>query len=125
MIRAEEILMGRDRDHPITFDLSMNLARLLAAVNYVRGRYGRSLTVSSGYRPEAINKAAGGAKMSAHMTLEAVDFADSLGDFRAWCLSNQHELEKAGLYMESPDHTPTWVHLQTRAPKSGNRIFIP
>lgn len=123
MIKAEEILMGRDAEYPITPELTMNLARLLAALNYIRGRYGHPMVVSSGYRPGRFNRAAGGAGRSAHMTLEAADIQDRLGDFKAWCLSNVHELEKAGLYMESPDATPTWCHLQIRP--TSQRIFLP
>jgi hypothetical protein len=29
------------------------------------------------------------------------------------------------LYREDPGSTPGWVHLTTRAPKSGRRTFIP
>ena len=34
-------------------------------------------------------------------------------------------LEQLGLYMERPQWTPDWVHLQVRAPKSGRRVYVP
>jgi hypothetical protein len=52
-----------------------------------------------------------------------VDFVDVGGALAKWCVKNVQLLEKAGLYLENPEFTPTWVHLQTRPTK--NRIFIP
>jgi hypothetical protein len=125
MISVEECLMKREKEFPLDIDLVWNLARLTASINYIRGVYGKPLMVSSGYRPGYYNKQAGGATNSPHITCEAIDILDPHGDFAAWCIVNQHELEKAGLYMEDPAHTIGWVHLQIRAPKSGKRIFIP
>jgi zinc D-Ala-D-Ala carboxypeptidase len=115
--------MGRDVAQPLTEIQESNLARLLTALNLVRRAYGKPLTVSSGYRPAAINAAAGGAKRSAHMTCEACDFRDLDKTFAKWCLANLDVLVRAGLYLENPDFTPTWVHLQIRPTK--NRVFNP
>lgn len=123
MITRKEVLMGRDKDHPLTEVQENNLGRLLAALNIVRRAYGKPLTVSSGYRPAAVNAAVGGAKRSAHMTCEACDFSDPDKKFAEWCQANVDVLIRAGLYLESPAHTPGWVHLQIRPTK--NRIFIP
>lgn len=117
--------MHRHVDYPLDLEKALNAAILLGAINYIRGVYGKPLSVSSGYRPGHYNKRAGGAKNSSHLTCEAIDIVDKDGEFAKWCVSNQKELEKAGLYMEDPKHTEGWVHLQTRKPKSGNRIFIP
>jgi hypothetical protein len=130
MISRDEILKGRDRDYPLTPEMEQNLNRLLDAVNNVRKEWGKPLVVTSGYRPGHYNKSARGAKKSAHMTCEAVDFRDRDGSFGLWCLANLELLEKNGLYMESPIHTheppnARWVHLQIRRPASGNRVFIP
>lgn len=130
MISRDEVLKGRDRDYPLDSELELNLIRLLDAVNKIRKEWGRPLVVTSGYRPGHFNKSARGAKKSAHMTCEAVDFHDGDGEFGKWCLNNLKLLEEAGLYMESPlyTHEPPnkrWIHLQIRRPKSGNRVFIP
>jgi hypothetical protein len=34
-------------------------------------------------------------------------------------------LRDLGLWMEHPDKTPTWLHIQTVPPGSGNRVFWP
>jgi uncharacterized protein YcbK (DUF882 family) len=125
MIKLEEFLMSRDKEYPLSIEQALNAAKTLAAINYIRGRYGKPMKCSSGYRPGHYNKNAGGANNSAHLTCEAIDIEDLDGSFAKWCLANLKELEKAGLYMEDPASTPNWVHLQTRLPKSGNRIFIP
>jgi len=125
MIRLPEFLMGRHLEYPLTLELALNAAQLLAAINYLRGVYGKPLTVSSGYRPGHFNKRAGGAKNSSHLTCEAIDIADPDGKFGEWCLANLHHLEHANLYLENPAYTPGWAHLQARRPVSGNRVFIP
>lgn len=111
MITREEILMGRDKQFPLTSELEANLARLLTAVNAVRKAYGKPMVVSSGYRPAHFNTAAGGAKRSAHMICMAVDFRDPNGEIDKWCDENQDLLESLGLWQEHPDATKGWCHL--------------
>lgn len=123
-ISEAEYWMGRDTANPPTPEIRQNAEKLLIAVNLIRDLYGRPLTITSGYRPAAANAAAGGAKQSCHLTGQAVDFEDKDRKFVQWCLRNLDILEKAGLYMESPINCPVWVHLQTRAPKSGKRVFL-
>lgn len=123
MISRDEVLMGREKEYPLTPDLEKNLSRLLAALNLFRGAYGKPMNVSSGYRPGKYNQAAHGALNSSHVTCEACDFHDRDRALTKWCLANLDKLEKFGLWMESPISTPTWVHLQIRAVK--NRVFIP
>lgn len=123
MITVDEVLMGRDKANPLTPEQWRNLADLMGRINIIRAAYGKSLVVSSGYRPPAQNAAAGGAKNSTHMSCQAVDFADPNGEFKKWCLDNFDLIKKVGLYMEDPAFTPTWVHLQTRPTK--NNPFKP
>lgn len=61
---------------------------------------------------------------SAHLTGEAVDIADN-GELQKWLKKNMKKMEELGLYAEDFSATPTWVHLQKRAPKSGKRFFLP
>lgn len=121
MITRKEILMGREGEYPLSGILESNLANLLVALNAFRKLYGKPLRVSSGYRPGRFNTAANGAKTSAHLTCEAVDFKDADGAVKKFATAEV--LEKCGLYMEHPDATPTWCHLQIRETK--NRIFKP
>ena len=125
-ITYKEYLMGRDKHvTPMKSELT-NMHRLLTALNAFRHIYGKPMTISSGWRPSVFNKAVPGAAVqSAHITGEACDFSDpdrSLGKF---CMDNLELLGKLGLYLEDLAHTPTWVHLQIRKPRSGNRVFKP
>lgn len=124
-ITEAEYLMGRDAAAPLTPPIRENMEKLLISLNLIRDLYGKSMKVSSGYRPASINSTTKGAsKTSCHLTCEACDFQDTDRKLIQWCLRNLDILEKAGLYLESPINTPTWVHLQTRAPKSGKRVFL-
>lgn len=125
MITLKEFLMGRESMYPLDMEKALNAASLLASVNYIRGVYGKPLSVSSGYRPGHFNKQAGGATNSSHLWCQAIDLRDPNAEFAKWCLDNLKELEKAGLYLEDPAYTKGWVHLQTRATRSGRRVFKP
>lgn len=125
MITRDEILMGRDKQAPLTGLMEVNLRKLLKAINKLRDAYGKPMIVSSGYRPAAINATIpGAAKKSNHMACLAVDLADS-GKLAEYCLNNLKLLEEFGLWMEDPAHTKGWVHLQCVPPRSGNRVFKP
>lgn len=125
----KECLKGRDDEYPLTPELEANLERLLIALNEFRQAYGKPMHISSLYRPEAINKAAGGAKKSNHLVCLACDFSDPDGKLAEFCIQNLDLLERCGLYMEHPSVTKTktggWVHLQCVGPKSGKRVFYP
>lgn len=125
MISREEVLMGRDKDYPLTPELEKNLTKLLEALNKFRKIYGKPLIVSSGYRPGEYNKKAGGAKNSAHLTCEAVDFHDSDDKIKEFVVKNPKILEDCSLFMEDPSKTDNWIHLQIRIVTSGKRIFKP
>lgn len=82
--------------------------------------------VNSGWRPPAINAATpGAAPLSRHMTGQAVDVSDPESSLAFWCLANPAELEALGIWQENPAYTVGWCHLQTVAPRSGRRVFIP
>lgn len=125
-ITRNEVLMGRDKQYPLTPEMEQNLAKLLQALNLFRQMYGKPMIVTSGYRPAAINATvAGAAKKSNHQMCLACDFADPDKKLAKYCNDNLYILEQCGLYLESTDYTKNWVHLQVVPPKSGKRVFIP
>lgn len=128
--KREEYTKGRDKDAPLSQEQEENLHKLLTILDQLRELYGKSLQISSGYRPAAINAAVGGAKKSNHIMCLAVDFVDDKNRTLAkWCVANLKILEDLNLWMEDPRHTKSdngnWVHLQCVSPRSGKRIFIP
>lgn len=123
-ITKAEILMGREVEYPLSEELEENLTKLHYALNVFRAMYRKPMVVSSGYRPGDYNKKAGGGGKSAHLSCEACDFKDSDGELDKWCEENLYVLESIGLWLENPEKTEGWCHLQTRAAKSG-RVFNP
>ena len=121
LILPTEYLMGRDKDHPLTMAQAYNMADLLARVNWLISKVGGEYLVTSGYRPAAINAAVGGARLSAHTTCQAVDLAGN--ELARELQKNTQLLEECGLYLEHPDYTARWSHLQARPTK--NRVFRP
>lgn len=123
LITREEVLMGRDKEYPLSEAQAVNLSKLLKALNKFRNTYGKPMVVTSGYRPGSYNTRAGGAPNSAHLSCEACDFADTDGTLDQYCLDNQQVLIDCGLWQEHPDSTPGWIHIDTRPRK--NRVFRP
>lgn len=122
MITLEEILMGRAKFDELSEDLQKNGEELVRRLNLFRAEFGKPMYVTSGYRPAAQNAAAGGAKKSAHLTLEACDFRDN-GELFEFIKADPKVLERCDLYLEAPEYTNNWIHLQIR--KASKRIFIP
>lgn len=125
MITMEELLMKRAKFEELPEELQKNGKDLLDKLNKFRKEYSKPMYVSSGYRPPDINKAIGGGSKSAHMSLQACDFKDADGKLKEFIAKDPTILERCDLYMEDPTYTKTWVHLQNRPAKSGNRIFKP
>lgn len=126
MITRDEILMGRDKEFPLSDILESNLSQLLVCLNRFRELYGRPMLVSSGYRPGAYNTSlSNSAKKSNHLVCLACDFKDVDGNLAKYCLDNINVLERCGVYLENPTSTVGWVHLQIVPPKSNSRVFNP
>lgn len=62
---------------------------------------------------------------SSHLYGAAVDIADPKGYLADWLICNPNKLVELGLWMENPEKTKGWCHLQIYAPKSLNRVFNP
>lgn len=125
-VSVTEYLMGRATIETLTEQQVINLNTLIPKINDLLELYKKPLHVNSGYRTKEdqlrINPKA---PNSQHCECAAIDLGDRDNSFRNWCLMNLQHLVDLGLYMEEPSHTPTWVHLQVIAPKSGYRIFLP
>ena len=94
--------------------------------NQLLQRFGDERDITSGWRPIEVNKIVPGAALySNHTKCLAVDIADPYGDLDEWCLANPGILEELGLWQEHPASTKGWCHVQTVAPRSGNRVFYP
>ena len=139
MITLEQYWMGRDVKFPadLTAEIRHNAEQLVGKVNNLLnaaeldgvtpGMSVRGDAIASGWRPPAVNDATtNAAKASKHRSGQAVDLVDGPGRTLArWCLRNLDVLEDLGLWMEDPQWTPTWVHLQLVPAGSGRRVYLP
>lgn len=101
-------------------DLAMRLNRLFAdpEMEWFEGEP----EFNDGYRDQNVTY---GAKRSSHKEGKAVDIGDKRKSrLSIFLVAHSYLLERYGLWMEDPRHTPTWCHLQSR-PVRGRRIFIP
>lgn len=140
MIILADYWMGRDAAYPaaLTDEIGAAAAELLgrvnlllswAAIENVRPALdAKSGThVASGWRPPAVNDAtSNAAAASTHLSGNGIDLRDNgTRDLARWCLRNLDALEEIGLWMEDPQWTPSWVHLQRLPPKSRRLVYIP
>lgn len=96
-------------------------------VDPLRDWAGFPFNVHVAVRPPAYNLQIGGAKNSAHLYGQAVDFnpaggncADLINRMRA-----EGELDALGIRCENNGPIPSWVHVDCRSPGSTGRYFIP
>ena len=62
---------------------------------------------------------------SSHLYGAAIDIADPKGELAKWLETRVATLMNCGLWLENPEKTKGWIHLQTYAPRSMNRVFNP
>lgn len=140
MITLDDYWMGRDIKYQseLNHDIIQNAIETVQRVNELLDRAAADgvipgvnpatgTAVASGWRPRGINdhiiNAAQGSK---HLTALACDIRDdNARSLARWCCRNLAALGEIGLWMENPQWTPSWVHVQTVPPGSGRRIFIP
>lgn len=97
------------------------LAKVNSFLEHVPGEH----KMTSGYRSPEHNAKIGGAKLSNHMTGNAVDIYDPNKELARFVFRKQLLLADYGLYCEDMRCTRNWVHFQNVAPRSGSRFFIP
>ena len=77
---------------------------------------GRAITISSGYRSPALNRAIGGSATSQHSKAEAIDV--NIGAKGFFYIKDNLEFDQL-IWEFGTDHEPAWVHVSYK--KSGNR----
>jgi hypothetical protein len=125
-------------DHPdLTPDRRANAEKLVLAINalftdlmrgliYPRTNPKTNSVISGemygGFRP---GDCPIGRKGSSHKEGQGADLFDLYAAISGHLFVRQELLRKHGLWMEHPNDTPGWCHLQTRPVKSGNTVFFP
>ena len=116
-------LAGHEQE--LTDEIRANAEILCGRANQLIAAFGEDRGLRSGWRPAAVNHAAGGAMRSRHMTGQAIDVEDDDGLLDAFCRQNIGLLEQLELWLEDGAATPSWAHIQCVPPRSGRRFFMP
>ncbi len=145
MISLNDYLKGRDVEYAADFteEIKANAIRTIQCVNAglelfyhfpIKPNPTRR-TCNSGWRPAALNAAAGGALHSHHMTALACDISDDdEQELALWSLRNKDMLINVGIVaMERPEACVKlvngkivhWVHWQVISVASGVFVFWP
>ena len=127
MITVDEYIGQHLAGHEseLTDEIRANAEILCGRANQLIAAFGEDRGLRSGWRPAAVNHAAGGAMRSKHMLGQAIDVEDDDGLLDAFCKQNVGLLEQLGLWLEAPEYTELWTHIQCVPPRSGRRFFIP
>lgn len=146
LLTVEMYLMGRERSHASEFTpvLLGNAREWVRRNNLLLARMAQDgvapatdqvtgTAMASGWRPPGVNaRTANAGKASTHITCEGGDLQDHLDRRLArWCLAHLDVLEQLELWIEDPrwtagrTGTDPWLHTQTRAPRSGRRVYVP
>jgi len=94
-------------DNTPTPSVITSLARVAAVLEQVRALVGGPITVSSGYRCAALNKAVGGAANSAHLLGLAADI--TAPGMTPQALAKM--IQRAGIAYDQLIYEGTWVHI--------------
>lgn len=144
MIKLSEILDGEHLEEQSP-EIQLSLCELVYKMNIVRSKYGKPMTVTSGFRTtehhcEIYKKKAAlkqapfldghyddnkVPKQSKHLYGQAVDISDKTGELKTWIQTNIKVISDLGFYFEDFSATSNWVHFQIVPPKSGSRFFLP
>ena len=84
-----------------------NLTRLAMLLEQVRALVGAPITISSGYRSPALNKAVGGASNSAHVLGLAADISTNKLAPKALAML----IRQSGILFDQLIYEGTWVHI--------------
>ena len=124
MISMKEIT-NKDLDS-LPDDIAMNLNSLLEKMNLIRNKYGKPMTVTSGFRTKEdhlriyAEKGITDPKKipmgSKHLSGLACDISDPNSELYKWCLANEDYLIQIGVWLEH--RQGPWQHFQIEPFKS-------
>ena len=120
---------ARRLDPEFTEQVKSNIKAFLPTLNAFLKELGiQKVTVTSGFRPTAVNAATpGAAKNSTHCLGKAVDIFDPGNSLNDLVLQHPELLKKYGLWVESRESTPNWCHLDCSTSRADRpiRVFKP
>lgn len=121
LLRAGSTKWNKKEVSPIILRNLEDLCRKINNLGYVPPMIASSCLRSIESQQRINPKAMG----SSHLYGCAVDIADPKGELAKWLETRVATLMNCGLWLENPEKTKGWIHLQSYAPRSMNRIFNP
>ncbi|MBY0241964.1 MAG: peptidase M15 [Burkholderiaceae bacterium] len=113
-------LAARQRiDNRPTTVVIENLRRVAAVLEQIRDLVGKPVMVSSGYRSMALNKAVGGAPVSAHLDGLAADISVPGMTARALAVA----IRDSGIVLDQLIYEGTWVHVGLTSGKPRRQVL--
>ena len=110
-LTASQVATRKGIDNAPAPAIVANLTRLAALLEQVRALVGGPITVSSGYRSPALNKAVSGAANSAHVLGLAADISTAKLTPKALALL----IWQSGIIFDQLIYEGTWVHIALSA----------
>lgn len=83
------------------------------------------IQLTSGWRPKTYSRELGLSTRSNHTTGHAIDIRDRGNAKYDLLVTNRPLFEMKGLALEHKSATKTWLHIQSKRPRSGRSIFYP
>ena len=133
MISLKELIGDHDMNS-LPQEHQDNLYILLERINNVRSLWGKSMTVTSGYRSLEEHLAIYAKKgitdkskipmKSKHLFGQAVDIFDPELSLTKWLKENNSQ-RLVDIKFWCEEGNKNWVHFQISPPNSGNRWFLP
>ena len=108
---ASQVATRKGIDNTPAPAIVANLTRLAALLEQVRALVGGPITISSGYRSPALNKAVGGAANSAHVLGLAADISTTKLTPKALALL----IRQSDIAFDQLIYEGTWVHIALSA----------
>ena len=108
---ASQVATRKGIDNTPAPAIVANLTRLAALLEQVRALVGAPITISSGYRSPALNRAVGGAASSAHVLGLAADISTNKLAPKALALL----IRQSGIIFDQLIYEGTWVHIALSA----------
>jgi len=139
IVTLDDYWMGRDVGYAdeLTETIARNAAVTVARVNHLLDamaadgvhaecKAGTASPVASGWRPVEINaRVPAAVPDSPHICGAACDLYDPRSALDDWCLEHLTVLAELDLWLEHPEYTEGWCHVQIVAPRCGSRVFRP
>ena len=122
---SSETAVRKGIDNTPSIEVLANLRELCAHVMQpLRNQYGKSISINSGYRSPATNKAIGGSKTSDHCFGNACDFTVAKEDYhKVFSILRTMNFDQL-IWEMGNDDAPNWIHVSFRSKETNRKQVL-